>query len=188
MREIHVTGRPRHQRKPGSHKDGRHNRETIEAVSQVHRVTGADNHEICQQDIQHTQLRHHIFKERHHQLGCRGIFTDGIHTERHSQRQHGLPEIFPAGNQPFGVFAHHFAVVIDKADNTVADQHQQHTPDIRVVQTRPQQNRNGDGEQDHHAAHGRGTALAEVRFRPFTADNLANLHSLEIRNHMRPHP
>ncbi|MNP41279.1 hypothetical protein D3C76_1349730 [compost metagenome] len=77
-------------------------------------------------------MRHHIFKERHYQLGRRGVFTHQIERKRDAKRNHRHPEILPAGDEPFSVFTHHFAVVIDKTDDAIAHQHNQYAPDIRV--------------------------------------------------------
>ena len=105
--EVHVTGRPGHQREAGRHEYRRHNRQAVQAVGQVDRVAGADDHEIGQQDIQQAQLRHHVLKERHNQLGGWRVFSYGVHGECDNQRNHRLPEILPAGDQPFGVLTHH---------------------------------------------------------------------------------
>ena len=72
--EVHVTGRPGHQREAGRHEYRRHNRQAVQAVGQVDRVAGADDHEIGQQDVQQAQLRHHVLKERHNQLGGWRVF------------------------------------------------------------------------------------------------------------------
>ena len=119
--EVHVAGSPCHQRKAGSDEDGRHNRQAVEAIGQVDGVAGTDDNEVSQQDIEQAQLRHHVFKEWHHQLGRRGVFPGQIERERHAQRDHRHPEILPAGDQAFGIFAHDFTVIINKADDPVAD-------------------------------------------------------------------
>ena len=119
--EVHVPGGPRHQRKAGGDEDGRHNRQAVEAVGQVDRIAGTDDDEVSQQDVKQSQLRHHVFKKWHYQLGRRGVFPRQIQRERYAQRNHRHPEILPAGNQALGVFAHDFTVIIDKPDDAVAD-------------------------------------------------------------------
>ena len=119
--EVHVPGGPRHQREAGCDEDGRHNRQAVEAVGQVDRIAGTDDDEVSQQDVKQSQLRHHVFKEWHYQLGRRGVFPRQIQRERYAQRNHRHPEILPAGNQALGVFAHDFTVIIDKPDDAVAD-------------------------------------------------------------------
>ena len=188
VRKVHVTGRPRHQRKTGRHKDGRHDCQAIQTVGQVNGVTGADNHKVRQQNVEQTQLRHHVFKERHDQLGRWRVFPGQIQREGHAQRDHRHPEILPAGNQAFGIFADDFAVIIDETDDPVTHQYRQHTPDVRVGRVRPQQHGNDDGSQDHDPAHGRRTALAEVRFRAVVTHNLAERELLQTGNHARAHP
>ncbi|MNT33544.1 hypothetical protein D3C72_1694770 [compost metagenome] len=130
--KVHVTARPRHQRKTTGHKDGWHNRQAIQAIGQVHGVAGTDNHEVGQQDVEQTQLWHHVFKERHHQLSGRSIFPCQVKCEGYTQRNDRHPEVFPACNQTFSVFANNFAIVINKTDNPVADENGQNTPDVRV--------------------------------------------------------
>ncbi|SSM19547.1 Uncharacterised protein [Klebsiella pneumoniae] len=119
--KIHVAGGPCHQRKACRDENGRHNRQAVEAVGQVDGVAGTDDNEVGQQDIEQPQLRHYVFKERHHQLGCRGIFPRQIQREGHAQGDHRHPEILPAGDQAFGIFAHDFTVIINETDDAVAD-------------------------------------------------------------------
>ncbi len=123
--EVHVPGSPGHQRKAGGNENSRHNRQTIKPVGQVYGVTRTDDDKVGQQNVKQPQLRHNIFKERHHQLGRGRVFPDEIKRKGHAERDNRHPEIFPARNQPFGIFPHHFAIVIDKTDNAVADQYHQ---------------------------------------------------------------
>ena len=186
--KVHVTGRPGHQRKTARDEDGRHNRQAIQTISQVHRVTGADNHEVRKQDIEQPQLRHHVFKERHDQLGSWRVFPCQIQRKGHAQRDDRHPEILPAGDQALGVFAYHFAIVIDEANDPVTHKNRQYTPDIRVGRIRPQQHGNNDRGQDHDPAHRWGAAFAEVRFRTVVTYNLAERELLQTGNHARAHP
>ena len=88
VRKVHVTGRPRHQRKTSRHEDGWHNRQTIQAIGQVNGVTGTNNYKVGQQDVEQPQLRHHVFKEGHHQFGGGRIFSCQIQREGDAQRNH----------------------------------------------------------------------------------------------------
>ena len=108
------------------------------------------------------QLRHHIFKEWDHQLRCGRVFAGKVQGEGDTQRNDRHPEILPTSDQPFGVFTHHFAIIINKANNTVTYQHHQHAPDVRIGRVSPQQYGDHNRRQDHNPAHGRRTALAEV--------------------------
>ena len=188
VRKVHVTGRPRHQRKTGGHKDGWHNGQAIQTVGQVNCVAGTDNHKVGQKDVEQPQLRHHVFKERHDQLGGWRIFPGQIQREGHAQRDHRHPEIFPARNQAFSIFANDFAVIIHKTDDPITHQYRQNAPDVRVGGIGPQQHGNYDGGQDHDPAHGRRAALAEVRFRTVVTHNLAEREFLQTGNHARAHP
>ena len=186
--EVHVTGRPGHQREAGGNEYGWHNRQPIEAVSQVDRITGPNDNKIGQQDVEQAQLRHHVFKERHHQLSRRRIFTCHIQRKGNAQRNHRHPEVLPASNQTFGIFTHHFAIVIDKADDAVADENRQYAPDVGVGWVSPQQNGDNNGGQDHDPAHGWRTALTKVRFRAIVTYNLAKGEFLQTGDHARAHP
>ena len=186
--KVHVTGRPRHQRETARDKHGWHDGQAVQTIGQVDGVAGADDHKVSQQNVEQPQLRHHVFEERHHQLGGRGVFSCQVKREGHAQRNHRHPEILPTGDQPFSVFAHDFAVVINKTDDPVANQHGQHAPDIGVRRIGPQQNGHHNRGQDHDPAHGRRTALAEVRFRTIVAYNLAEREFLQTGNHARAHP
>ena len=96
--EIHVTGRPRHQRKTRRDEDGGHDRQAVETVGQVNRIAGADDHEVGQQDIEQPQLRHNVFKERHHQLGRRGVFPRQVQGKGYPKGNHRHPEVLPASD------------------------------------------------------------------------------------------
>ena len=186
--EIHVPRRPRDQRESGGNKYGRHNRQPIEAVGQVDRIPGSDDDKVGQQDVEQAQLRHDVFEERHHQLSRRRIFPRHVQRKGNAQRNHRHPEVFPAGNQAFGIFTHHFAIVIDEADDAVADQNRQYAPDVGVGWVSPQQNGDHNGGQDHNPTHRWRTALTKVRFRAIITHNLAKGEFLQTGNHARAHP
>ncbi|MNQ63219.1 hypothetical protein D3C85_775940 [compost metagenome] len=86
----------------------------------------------------------------------------GIEEHGHGQGDRRLPEVLPAGDQAVGILAHHLEVVVGEADGTVGAEHEQHQPDIGVVEAAPEQHRDEDGRNDHQAPHGRGALLAEV--------------------------
>ena len=117
--------------------------------------------EVSKQNVEQPQLRHHIFKERNHQLRCGRVFAGKVQREGNTQRDHRHPEILPARNQALGVFTHHFAIVINKANDAVTYQHHQYAPDVRIGWVSPQQYGDHNRRQDHNPAHGRRTALAE---------------------------
>lgn len=98
--KIHVAGGPCHQRKACRDENGRHNRRAVEAVGQVDGVAGTDDNEVGQQDIEQPQLRHYVFKERHHQLGCRGIFPRQIQREGHAQAITDIQKYFQRAIRP----------------------------------------------------------------------------------------
>lgn len=70
--KVHVTGRPGYQRETARDKHGWHDGEAIQTIGQVDGVAGTDDHKVSQQNVEQPQLRHHVFEERHHQLGSRG--------------------------------------------------------------------------------------------------------------------
>ncbi len=112
----------------------------------------------------------------------------GIEDDRHDQRDRRLPEVLPAGDQTVGILAHHLEVVIGKADGTIGSQHEQHQPDIGVVEAAPEQHRGEDGGQDHQTAHGGGATLAEVGLGTVVADHLAEFQDLQATDETRPQP
>ncbi len=65
-------------------------------------------------------------------------------------------------------------VIVVEPDRAETDRHQQHDPDINVLQVRPEQGRHEQAGEDHQAAHGRRALLHEMRLRPVDADRLAH--------------
>ena len=162
VREVHVAGGPGDKGEATCHHHGRHDGQSIQAVGQVDRVGGTDDDEIGQHDEHQAKLWHHILEEGHHQLGLAVMGRGGIEEHSHGQGDRRLPEVLPAGDQAVGILAHHLEVVVGKADGAVGTEHEQHQPDIGVVEAAPEQHRDEDGRNDHQAPHGRGALLAEV--------------------------
>ena len=64
--------------------------------------------------------------------------------------------------------------------------HEQHQPDMGVVETAPEQHRSEDGGNDHQAAPWSGCPSAEVGFGTVVWDHLAELHDLQATDEARP--
>jgi len=186
FRELHVTRQVAEDAKRAAHHHRRHDRQAVEAVGQVHRVAGADDNEVGQHHEADTQWNAGVLEHRDDQGGFHCAWRRGVQEDRCAQAEHRLPEILPAAWQPLGVFLDHFAVVIDPADGAEQQGHQQHHPDVAVVQVGPQQGADADGRQDQRAAHCRGAGLGQVRLRAVITNRLTNLQVLQGADHPRP--
>ena len=145
-----------------THHDHRHDGQTIKTVRQIHRIAGAHNHHIGEDDeAQHAQRIADFLEERHQQTGLgRQIHGEaGLHpgdeqrehfgvvvlgnaehqVQRRQQTDHRLPEELLARAHAFGVFVDHFAPVVHPANRAKAQRHQQHDPDKAIRQLKPQQ-------------------------------------------------
>jgi hypothetical protein len=69
LREHRVAGDVGKDRQRGADHHGRHDRQAVEAVGQVHRVAGADDDEVGQHDeAERAQRIGHRLEERHDQF------------------------------------------------------------------------------------------------------------------------
>ena len=167
--------------------DRRHDRETVEAVGQIHRVAGADDHEVGHDDeAERAERIGDVLEERHDEFGlCRqvGVESDDKRGDDADQR---LPRELGSCRQPLRIAPHHFAVVIDPAHGTEAERHHQHHPHGAVLEVSPQQRRHHNRDQDQCAAHGRRAGFGQMRLRAVVAHGLADLVRGQPAYHHRP--
>ena len=159
----------------GRHHHGRHDRQTVETVGQIDCVRGANDDEVGQDhEADDPQWVSHCFEEGNDQFElsrqrCRHAQIDGD-----DDTDHRLPEIFPARGQAFRVAVDHLLPIVDPANGTEADGHDQHHPHVAVGEVGPQQRGDGDGDQNQHAAHGRRSGFGEMGLRPVSTHCLAD--------------
>jgi hypothetical protein len=164
----------------------RHDGQAVEAVGQVHRVAGADDDEIGEDDeADDAQRIGHRLEEGHDQLGVRRQRRRVAEEDRRRRADQRLPEELRARRQPLRVAMHHLAPVVHPADRAEAEGHEQHDPDVAVGQVAPQQRGDADGDQDQRAAHGRRAGLGQVRLRAVVAHRLADLLLRQPADHRR---
>ena len=164
-----------------------HDGEPVEPVGQVHRVAGADDHEIRHDDeTERAERVRHLLEERHDELGLRRQV--GIESEEYGRGEadHRLPEKLGLRRQPLGIARHHLAIIVHPADRAEAERHPQHDPDQPVLQVGPQQHGDDDSRQDQRPAHGGRAGLAEVRLRAVVAHRLADFVRGELPDQQRP--
>ncbi len=97
---------------------------------------------------------------------------------RHRIAGHKRDRAFEREPQPpgdaFMRLLRHFEIIVVEADETEADHHEKHDPDIAAREIGPKQSRNDEARQNHQAAHGRRALLRhEMRLRAVGADRLA---------------
>src|SRR5690554_2028628 len=69
----------------------------------------------------------------------------------------------------------HLGIVVSKADGGKAQRHQQHDPDIAIVEPRPEQRPDHQRSKDQQTAHGRRSGLGKMVLRPVITDWLTLL-------------
>jgi hypothetical protein len=159
----------------GDH-DGRHDGEAVEAVGQIDRVAGADNHEIGQRDETDDAERiGNGLEEGDDQLRLGAGLGRVGEEQRGAEAEHRLPEIFPAGRQALRVAVNHLLPVVVPADDAEAERDDEHGPHILVAEIAPEQRGETDGNEDQDAAHGRRAGFDEMGLRAVVAYRLADL-------------
>ena len=162
-RELEIAGRIGEHAERARHHDGGHDRETIEAIREIHGVAGADDHEIREGDEQHDAHRHgNALEERHVQRGLGGRVVQIKKRERGREPDQGLREVLVTRRQALGVTDHQFQIVVVEADHAERERRQQQDPNEAVGQVRPQQSRERHAEQHQAAAHRRCAGLRQV--------------------------
>ncbi len=158
----HVARRIREHPQRAGHQHGRHDGQTIQAVGEVHCIGEThdpevgDHHEAHADQRQRDGLEHRdVKRDRRRDVG--GV----VQEQAGRQAEDRLQQILPARFQPIRVATHDLDPVVVPADRTEADHHRQHQPHIAITQVAPQQHRQGDGEQDQRAAHGRRAGLGK---------------------------
>ena len=81
---------------------------------------------------------------------------------------------------------HHFAVIIDPADDTKADGRDQTGPHVAVGEIAPEQCGHRHRRQNQRAAHGRRTGFDQMRLRAVIAYRLTDFHRCQLADHPRP--
>ena len=184
--KFHVARQVAEDTQRAAYHHGRHDREAIEAVSQVDRVARTYDHKVGEYHKADTQRDAGILEDGQDQGGFHCAWRRDVQEDRCTQAEDRLPEILPAARQATGVFLDDLAVVVNPADGAEQQGHDQHDPHITVAQVSPQQGADGDGRQNQRAAHGRGAGFGQVRLRAVITHRLADLTVLQGADHPRP--
>ena len=116
-----------------------------------------------------------------------GALGNAEHQVQRGQQAHdGLPEIFLTRAHALRVLVDHFAPVVDPADGTKTQGHDEHNPDKAVGQVKPQDRRDGNGQQDQDTPHGGRAAFGQMRWHAVAADGLTNFERGQTPNDPRP--
>ena len=167
---------------------GRHDREAVEAVGQIHAVAGKHEHERREQHVADGAERDADAGDVRNQqrvLDGRVLGRD-VERDREPQRADRLPEELRADAQALRVAQDDFLVVVDEADDAEeqrAAEREQHEP---VAQVRPQQRADRDREQDQRAAHRRRAGLRKMALGTDLANLLADALHLQALDQVRP--
>ncbi|MND60341.1 hypothetical protein D3C80_515660 [compost metagenome] len=143
--EFHVTRQVAEDTQGTTDHDRRHDRQAIEAISQVHGVARTDDDEVGQDHETDPQRDGDILEHWHDQRGFDAGRCSHIKEDRRTEAKHRLPEIFPAAWQAARVLLDHLAVVIDPANGAKQQGNDQYHPHVAVGQVSPQQSADTDG-------------------------------------------
>ncbi len=139
-----------------------HDRESVEAVGEVHGIARSDDHEVRQQhEAEHAERIGDVLEERHDQVGARrqvdveaaGEPLPHQHPdlvgrrrgdrereiERGGQADHRLPEVLLPRAHALRIAMDDLAVVVDPADPAETERHDQRHPHEAVGEVGPQQ-------------------------------------------------
>ncbi len=186
----------------------RHDRQPVQSIGQVHRVAGADDHQVRQQDeTEYAKRVRDVLEERHQQIGARRQVDveplrdplmhqvpDAIgrwcrdrkrEVERRCQPDRRLPRVFFARAHAFRVSVHDLPIVVDPSDQPEAERDDQRDPDEAVRQIGPQQRRDTDRDQNQRAAHRRRAGLGQMRLRAILPHRLADFQCSEAADDPR---
>src|SRR5215212_414456 len=157
--------------------DGNHHRddrEPVEAVGQIDRIAGADNHERAHQDEAHAERYQQILEERQGHFACERRLADA-HKRVYSDcgDEKFAKEPHPA-REALGGGLGDFQKIIIEADGTEPQHDKQNGPDIEIEEIRPDERRYDDAGKDHQPAHcRRALLLHEMPLRAVGPDRLA---------------
>ena len=98
LRELHVPDQVRDEAEGGPHHHGREDR-----VGQVHRIAGAHDHEVGDDDETDAQRNGHLLEERHDEGGLDGKLRRRVEKHRGSKSCQRLPQVLPAGDEALTV-------------------------------------------------------------------------------------
>ena len=135
-----VGERRERRRRDGERADG----ETVEAVRQVHRVTGADEHEHGEHDVEPPEIRNQILEEREDETRVverRILLREQQHRDANRDGDDNQPAHLVAGDQSVMRAAHDLQVIVGEADPTECGRGEHGNPDVRVREIRPEQRR-----------------------------------------------
>ena len=180
--------------------------EAVQAVREVDRIARADDHDVREghesDDAEREGNVRHVRDEEADVLrdvegeahvvpareGVREALArfDGKRQGEVEGRDHadqGLPGELLARPHAFRIMIDDLAVVVDPADGTVAERHEEHDPDEPVREIRPEKGAGGDAGKDEGAAHRGGAVLRQVRLRTVRAHGLTEMQGLEFPDH-----
>ena len=123
---------------PGSDHD-RADGEPVETVREVDAIARRHDHERRKGHVGDAEMRREILEEGHGEFAVEGRV--GVDEHRDADRQHPLPEELGPGREAIAVLLLHLPVVVDEAQDAVAEGHAQHDPNRPVGQVGPQQDR-----------------------------------------------
>ena len=101
---------------------GRHDREAVQAIGEIHGIARAHDHEIGHRDeTKRAQRIANLLEKGHDEHGLRRqVGVQGQVRSRH-QPHHRLPEKLGSRRKALGVTSHHLAKIVDPSDRPKTD-------------------------------------------------------------------
>ena len=136
-------------------------RQPVEAIGQVDRVRGSDDHKCAKRHKEPAERKQQVLEERNCQSvrqPRRRYIGNG---DAGSGGEHEFEgELGSAGEAAMRIPGQ-LAIIVEEADQPESGGGQQHDPHIRIGQIRPQQGRCRQRDQDQETAHRRRSLLAQ---------------------------
>src|SRR5579862_491668 len=169
--------------RPARDHDGS-DREPVEPVGQVDGVRRADDDDRAEGDVPEPQIRVHVLQEGHREMPA--VLGHEVDPRRREPRDRELEEKANPTRDPGRAPSPYLRVVVEEADQAVADGDEQRDPDVDVVQVGEEYRREHEREDDEHAAHRRRAGLGGVVRWTVAADRLPDLERREPPDERRP--
>jgi hypothetical protein len=164
--EVRVADRPRDRPEAAGCDHDKPDRETIEPVSEVHGVAGANHDEGAEDHGEPAEIEQDVLEEgeckrrrhrgtaKHHERVTRGTGDEKLDHEARSSGNTGV-------NLP-----RHLEMIFVETDQAEAECHPKRDPDVRIAGVGPQHCRNDKARQDHEAANGGRARLRQGKGQP----------------------
>src|SRR5215471_11372737 len=159
--DTEIAGRVAEQGIRKRHRDCASASQTIQPISEIHRVRRADDDQHKKHEGEPAHVRNHrSFYERHVERTCLDFYQRiGEKQASDDRRQNNLEKQFDPTVNAFGFLLRDFQIIIGEPEAAEVNHAEKGEPDELVIETSPKNARNNHGANHQHAAHSRCSLL-----------------------------